>query len=76
MGFQKIRLEIVAPIAAAGLALVWLCGWTQGKKKYKQFYAEELLSLKRESKEREKSQKPAEDTIEDMIRKVIKERYS
>ena len=76
MGFQKIGLEIVAPIAAVGLALVWLCGWTQGRKMYKQFYAEELLALKRESKEREKSQKPVDDTIEDMIQKVIKERYS
>ena len=31
LSLQGIALEIVAPIAVFGLAMVWLCGWRQGK---------------------------------------------
>ncbi len=46
-------IEIVAPIAIFGLAMVWLTGWRRGKQLYRRFYDEELAELK---------QKPTKDT--------------
>ncbi len=43
--FQKIGLEIVAPVAVFSLAMVWLVGWNRGKQLYQRFYDEELLRL-------------------------------
>jgi peptidoglycan/LPS O-acetylase OafA/YrhL len=43
--FQGIRIEIVAPIAAFGLAMGWLMGWRKGKQVYDRFYNEELSKL-------------------------------
>ncbi len=40
--FEGVALEIVAPIAFFGLAMVWLVGWRQGKQLYERFYNEEL----------------------------------
>ena len=73
LGFQKVRIEIVAPIAVVGLGIVWLCGWWQGKKLYKHFYAEELFMLKRDLKKSD--EKPDESDLEEMVMKAIRERY-
>jgi len=48
--YQGIGVEVVAPVAAAGLAMGWLMGWKKGKQKYEHFYDEELLQLELEFK--------------------------
>ena len=72
--FQEIAVEIVAPVAIFGLAMVWLVGWRQGRQLYQRFYVEELAKLERES------QKPAErtaieETIEEKVQKALRERW-
>jgi len=42
---QGIGIGIVAPLAISGLAMAWLVGWSQGRRLYQRFYAEELLNL-------------------------------
>ncbi len=39
---RGIGTDIVAPLAVAGLAAVWLMGELRGRQLYKRFYAEEL----------------------------------
>ncbi len=72
--FQDVRLEVVAPIALFGLAMVWLVGWRRGRQMYQRFYDEELLKLERELR------KPAEETtieetIEEKVQKALRERW-
>lgn len=43
--FEDVVLEVVAPIAFLGLAMVWLVGWRQGKQLYNRYYDEELSRL-------------------------------
>jgi len=69
LSFQGIGLEIVAPIAVFGLAMVWLCGWRQGAQLYERFYNEELAKLKYEQI------KTTKETIEDIVQKAIRERW-
>ena len=40
--FQGIGIEVVAPVAIFGLAMVWLVGWRQGRRLYESYYNEEL----------------------------------
>ncbi|MFC2071435.1 J domain-containing protein [Chloroflexota bacterium] len=40
--FQDIGVEIVAPVAVFGLAMVWLVGWRRGRQQYGRFYDDEL----------------------------------
>ena len=42
---QGIGINVVAPVAIFGLAVVWLMGWRQGRQLYQRFYSEELSSL-------------------------------
>lgn len=42
---QGIGINVVAPVAIFGLALVWLMGSRRWSQLYQQFYAEELTSL-------------------------------
>jgi len=42
---QGIGINIVAPFAIFGLAMVWFMGWRRGSRLYQCFYAEELSSL-------------------------------
>lgn len=44
--YTKMGIEIVAPIAIFGLAMVWLTGWRRGKQLYQRFYDEEIAELK------------------------------
>ena len=43
--FQGIGVQIVAPVAVAGLAMSWLIGQRKGRQQYKSLYDEELLKL-------------------------------
>jgi len=68
LSFQGIGLEIVAPVAVFGLAMVWLCGQRQGKQLYERFYNEELLKLEYEQ------MKTPEGTVEEIVQKAMRER--
>ena len=66
--FQEIALEVVAPVAVIGLSLVWLTGWRQGRQLFERFCEEELAKL-----EFERTLK-VEETIEEAVRKAIRDR--
>jgi len=67
--FQGVSLEIVAPIAAVGLAMVWLVGWRQGRQLFERFREEELTKLKYE-----RSRK-VEETIEETVQRALRNRW-
>ena len=71
--FQGIRVEIMAPVALFGLAMVWLCGWRQGRQLYPRFYNEELSKLKQELKKMVGEE--VEETIEEKVQKALRERW-
>jgi hypothetical protein len=74
--FQEVNLEVVAPIAIFGLAMVWLIGWRRGKQLYRRFYAEELVRLEQESRESvEGVINEVSGTIEDIVKKALRERW-
>ena len=74
--FQGIGLEVVAPVAVFGLAMVWLVGWRRGRQLYQRFYDEELLKLEQELKKVVKGtvEKTVEETIEEKVQKALRER--
>lgn len=65
--FQGIGVEIVGPVAAVGLALVWLIGWRKGKQLYSRFYNEELSRLNAQEKTDEES---VEEKVRVALRKI------
>ncbi len=69
--FQGVGIEVVAPIAIFGLAMVWLVGWRRGKQLYEGYYQEELSKLVRGMA---KKQKPVEARVEEAIEETIEER--
>lgn len=71
--FQEIGIEIVAPIALFGLAMVWLAGWRRGRQLYPRFYDEELSKLKQELKKTAKE--AVEETIEERVQRALRERW-
>ena len=71
--FQEIRIEIVAPVAIVGLAMVWLVGWRRGRQLYKRFYDEELSKLKQELEK--KVGEKAEETLEEKVQRALRERW-
>jgi len=71
--FQGIGIEIVAPVAAFGLAMVWLVGWRQGRQLYQRFYDEELLRLDRELKGTDK--RTLAETVEEQVQIALRERW-
>jgi len=75
--FQRIGLEIVAPVALFGLAMVWLVGWRRGKQLYQRFYDEELYKLEQELKKTVKGaiEETIEETIEEQVQKALRERW-
>ncbi len=75
--FQDIRIEVVAPIAIFGLAMVWLVGWRRGRQLYQRFYDEELSKLeeKLEKAVTETVEKTVEETIEERVQKALRERW-
>lgn len=44
----EIDTIIVAPVAAFGLAMIWLMGWRRGKQLFQHYFTEELSSLRQE----------------------------
>jgi hypothetical protein len=70
--FQGVGVEIVAPVALLGLALVWLVGWRRGRQLYELFYNEELSKLEKESKKT--AEGTVEETIEEKIQKALRDR--
>ncbi len=70
--FEGFSVEIVGPVALVGLALVWVIGWRQGKRMYKPFFDEEVQLLRQKMKEIT----TVEDTIEEQIQKVFRQRWS
>ncbi len=75
--FQKIGVEIVAPVAVFGLSMVWLVGWRRGKQLFQRFYDEELSRLERELKRavRGAVEETVEETIEEKVQKALRERW-
>jgi len=71
--FQGIRIEIMTVAAVAGLAMVWLAGWSRGRKLYERFYDEELANLGQEVKTTVKE--AAEETVDEKVRKALRERW-
>jgi len=74
--YTKMGIEIVAPIALFGLAMVWLVGWRRERQLYGRFYDEELSKLEREAKKVDKGtvEPTLEETIEDKVQKALRER--
>ncbi len=68
---QEIGIEIMAPIAIFGLAMVWLVGWRRGRQLYRHFYDDELSKLRSESEKQAKGTEE-EETIEEMVRRVLR----
>jgi hypothetical protein len=79
--YTKAGPEVVAPVAAVGLSMVWLTGWRRGKMLYNRFYREEVLRLERELKKatretiEEKIEETIEETIEEQVQKALRERW-
>ena len=75
--FQDIAIEVVAPIAIFGLAMVWLVGWRRGRQLYQRFYDEELSKLEQELEKAvtETVEKTVEETIEEKVQKALRERW-
>ena len=75
--FQDIGVEVVAPVAIFGLAMVWLVGWRRGRQLYQRFYDEELAELKQELKKAvtETVKRTVEETIEEKVQKALRERW-
>ena len=71
--FQGIGIEIMTVAAVAGLAMVWLAGWSRGRKLYERFYDEELTKLGQELKTTVKG--AAEETVDEKVRKALRERW-
>ena len=69
--FQDVEIEIVAPVAVFGLAMVWLVGWRRGKQLYQHFLDEEIATAKREV---DKTLGAIEETIEDRVQKALRNR--
>ena len=79
--YTKMGVEVVAPVAIFGLAMVWLVGWRKGKQLYQRFYDEELSKLEQELKRTVKGivektvEKTVEETIEEKVQKALRERW-
>jgi len=71
--YTKVGLEVVAPIAIFGLAMVWVAGWRKGKQLYQRFYEEELSRLQSEFKKTVKE--TVEETIEEKVQKALRARW-
>ena len=71
--FQDISIEIVAPVALFGLAMVWLVGWRRGRQLYQRYYDDELLKLRQETESTVKT--TVEESIEEIVQKALREKY-
>ncbi len=69
--FQDVAIEIVAPVAIFGLAMVWVVGWRRGKQLYAHFLEEEIAAAKRGV---DRTMGAIEETIEDRVQKALRNR--
>ena len=69
--YQKVGIEVVAPVAIFGLAMVWLVGYRRGKQLYQHFLEEEIATAKREI---DKVMGALDETIEDRVQKALRNR--
>jgi len=51
MGLEGVAIEILAPVAAAGIGMIWLISWLRCKRLYRQFYEQELSELEEVSRD-------------------------
>jgi len=82
--FQHMSIEVVGPVAALGLASVWLFGWMRGKGLYKRFYEEEMAKLGQpehltiefsDDPDAEEIIRNSEDSIEDIVVREIRKHW-
>jgi predicted membrane chloride channel (bestrophin family) len=75
--FQDMGIEVVAPIAIFGLAMVWFLGWRRGRKLYQRFYDEEIAELRQELRKAVKGtvEETIEDTIEERVQRALRKRW-
>jgi len=69
--FKGIAVEVVAPVAILGLAIIWFMGWRRGRQLHQSFYRDELASLERKQ---ENKQKSVETTLKVAIEETIEKR--
>ncbi len=69
--YQEVGIEVVAPVAIFGLAMVWLVGYRRGKQLYQHFLEEEIATAKREV---DKTLGAIEETIEDRVQRALRNR--
>lgn len=80
VNYTKAGIEVVAPIAAFGLAVVWLEGWRREKQLYQRFYKEEIDELTSLQQASDKTVSAAvkrsiEETIEEQVQKALRQRW-
>ena len=75
--YTKMGIEVVAPVAIFGLAMVWLAGWRQGRQLYRRFYDEEISRMKKESQKVDKGTvaEAIEETVEEKVQRALRERW-
>ena len=73
--YTKVGIEVVAPVAIFGLAMVWLVGWRKGKQLYQRFYDEELSRLEQELTIKKAAEGTIEETVEEKVQKALRERW-
>ncbi len=73
--YTKAGLEVVGPVAVAGLVTVWVFGWSRGKRLYRHFYEEELSRLEQEAKRTPTLKEAIEETIAEKVQKALRERW-
>jgi hypothetical protein len=69
--YQDVGIEVVAPVAIFGLAMVWLVGWRRGRQLYTHFLEEEIAAARHGV---DKSMEAIEETIEDRVQKALRNR--
>lgn len=69
--YQDVGIEVVAPVAIFGLAMVWLVGYRRGKQLYIHFLEEELASARRGV---DQTLGAIEETIEDRVQRALRSR--
>ncbi len=75
--YTGVGPEVVAPVAAIGLAAVWFAGLQRGKQLYKRFLIEERAKLERDLKTntREAIEEKIVETIEEQVQKALINRW-
>jgi Flp pilus assembly protein TadB len=75
--YTNVGIEVVAPVALFGLAMVWLVGFRRERQLFQRFYNEELSRLERDIKRAVQGtgKTPIEETLEDKVQRALRERF-